>query len=300
MYDILIVGGGPAGLSAALYASRAGMKTLLFERMMTGGQLATIDRIENYPAAAPISGTELAGRFMEDATRFGTEFKFEDVLSIEIADAVKTVNTAFGQYEGKTLILATGSEPKHLSLPNEDMLHGRGVSYCATCDGAFFRGKNVCVVGQSAHAIEEAIFLTAHAAAVSMICPYAAPDVAAHGIKTYANTRVTELLETDGVLSAIQITGPAGAVETLPMDGLFVAMGYTPANRLLNAFTLTNTGHLHTDMDMLTEKPGVFAAGDIREKTLRQIVTAASDGAIAAVSAMRYMKKNKNNQENGE
>lgn len=292
MYDIIIIGAGPAGLSAALYASRSGRRVLVLERMMPGGQLPTIPTIENYPPIPSISGPELAMQFLNAASLHGAEIRYEDVLKVTLGET-KTVETSAGNaYEGKALILATGAEPKRLNLLDEEKLRGRGVSYCATCDGALFKGKEVAIVGSSSHTAEEAIFLSQHAKLVHMLCPLAVPE----GVKNVENIQIyekaspTALLSEEGRLTGIRYADKDGAENTLYISGLFVAVGMMPANRLCTEIPLTKGGYIPTDSEMLTAAEGVFAAGDIREKKLRQIVTAASDGATAAVSALRYIK----------
>ncbi len=292
MYDIIIIGAGPAGLSAALYAGRAGKKVLVLERMTPGGQLSTIETIENYPPMPSITGPELAMQFLEAASKFDTELVYEDAVKLTLGET-KEVETALGnRYVGKALILATGAEPKPLGLLGEDSLRGRGVSYCATCDGALFKGKEVAIVGSSAHAAEEALFLSQHASKVHMFCPHTVPKavLSAENIKTYEKATPTALLEENGLLSGVSYKDADGNEETISVRGLFIAVGMMPANRLCGEIPLTKGGYIPTDAEMLTEVPGVFAAGDIRDKKLRQIVTAASDGATAAVSALRYLK----------
>ncbi len=292
MHDIIIVGAGPAGLSAALYACRAGKKVLVLERMTPGGQLSTIDTIENYPPMSSVTGPALAMQFLETASSFGAELIYEDVVKLTLGE-IKTVETAGGsRYEARALILATGAEPRRLGFENEDRLRGRGVSYCATCDGALFKGSEVAIVGASAHAAEEALFLSQHASLVHMLCPKKAPKavLSAENIKVYENAAPTALLEENGILTGVQYKQENETEDTLFVRCVFIAIGNAPANRLCTEISLTEKGYIQTDEDMLTNAPGVFAAGDIREKKLRQIVTAASDGATAAVSALRYLK----------
>lgn len=292
MYDIIIIGGGPAGLSAGLYASRAGRSVLILERMAPGGQLSTIETIENYPPIPKITGPELAMQFLEAASAAGTELRYEDAVKIHL-DETKAVETNLGnRYEAKALILATGAEPKTLGLPGEDALKGRGVSYCATCDGALFRGKEVAIVGSSAHAVEEAMFLSRHASHVHFLSPFGKVRGVDNieNITVYESTSPVSLHEENGLLSAVTIKKGDGTEEMLSVRGLFVAIGNMPANRLCTEIPLSKGGYIPTDGEMLTSAEGVFAAGDIRDKKLRQIVTAASDGATAAVSALRYIK----------
>lgn len=292
MYDIIIIGGGPAGLSAGLYASRAGRSVLILERMAPGGQLSTIETIENYPPIPKITGPELAMQFLEAATRAGAELRYEDAVKIHYGE-VKAVETNLGnRYETKAIILATGAEPKTLGLPMEDTLKGRGVSYCATCDGALFRGKEVAIVGSSKHAIEEALFLSKHASRVHFFSPFGKVQGVEEieNITVYENATPVSLHEENGLLSAVTVKLLNGEEETISVRGLFVAIGNMPANRLFSEFPLSRGGYIPTDGEMLTSVEGIFAAGDIRDKKLRQIVTAASDGATAAVSALRFLK----------
>lgn len=291
MYDIIIIGAGPAGLSAAIYAARGGRSVLVLEKMAPGGQLSTIDNIENYPPIQKISGPELAMQFLEAAASQGVELKYEDAINIHVGSP-KWVETNLGnRYEAKALILATGAEPKTLGLPLEDKLKGKGVSYCATCDGALFREKEVALVGSSAHAAEEALFLAKHASHVHILSPFGKIKGIdeADNITIYENAVPIALEEDGGFLSAVKFTKDGGE-KKISVRGLFIAMGNMPANRLCKDIPLTKGGYIPTDGEMLTSAEGVFAAGDIRDKKLRQIVTAASDGATAAVSALRYIK----------
>lgn len=292
MYDILIIGAGPAGLSAALYASRAGKSVLILERMTPGGQLSTIGTIENYPPFSSVTGPELAMQFLEAGTKNGAELRYEDAVRLTLGD-IKKVETNMGNtYEARSVILATGAEPRTLGLEGEEALKGRGVSYCVTCDGALFRGKPVALAGGSAHAAEEAHFLSQHAEKVYVLCPGTVPKalIKTENMEILPFTVPVSLHAENGLLSAITVKDRDGKESTLSVRGLFVAMGYTPANRLCTEIPLSKGGYILTHKEMATEKDGVFAAGDIREKSLRQIVTAASDGATAAVSALRYLK----------
>lgn len=292
MYDIIIIGAGPAGLSAALYASRAGKSVLVLERMTPGGQLSTIETIENYPPFSSISGPALAMQFLEAGTRHGAALLYEDAVRLTLGET-KTVETSLGNvYTAKAIILATGAEPRPLGLPGEESLRGRGVSYCATCDGALYKEKPVALVGQSAHAVEEALFLSQHAEKVYFLCPALPPKTLpdAANIFVLPHTMPTALHEENGVLSGITIADEKGKSERISVRALFIAMGTMPANRLCTEIPLSPGGYILTHKEMATEADGVFAAGDIREKKLRQIVTAAADGATAAVSALRYLK----------
>ncbi len=292
MYDILIIGAGPAGLSAAIYAKRAGKTVLVLERKTPGGQLSTIDSIENYPPYPSVTGPALAMQFFECAVALGADIRFEDATEI-LYEPIKKVKTSNGNtYEGKAVILATGAEPKLLGLKDEGMLTGRGVSYCATCDGALYKGKPVAIIGKGAHVKEEAIFLSAHASRVYMLFEKSAPHLDIHedNIEILENVKPLEFITENGILSGVHLMDADGTTKTLSVNGFFIALGNTPANRLCTKIPLTEKGYIPTDAEMQTSIDGVFAAGDIRDKKLRQIITAASDGATAAVSALRFIK----------
>lgn len=292
MYDTILVGGGPAGLSAAIYALRAGLKVLLLEQVSVGGQAALASSIENYPGLAPTDGFTLSMQMYETAKSLGLETKLERVVAID--PARKWVTAASGEnYEGRTLILCMGARERELGLPNERALVGKGVSYCATCDGNFFRGRRVAVVGGGDTAIKDALYLQNICAEVSLIHrrdAFRAPDLEvrkldADKVRLYLRHRVTELLERDGRLSGVRLEDGS----EISADGLFVAVGRIPNTGMLPESMLDN-GYIVTDEEMKTSFPGVFAAGDIRKKSLRQVVTAAADGAVAANSAIEYLK----------
>ncbi len=292
MYDIIIIGAGPAGLSAALYASRAGKSVLILERMTPGGQLSTIETIENYPPFSSITGPALAMQFLEAGTRHGATLLYEDAIRLTLGE-IKSVETSLGNvYTAKAIILSTGAEPRPLGLPGEEALRGRGVSYCATCDGALYKGKPVALVGQGAHAAEEALFLSQYAEKVYFLCPGLPPKTLpdASNLLTLPYTMPSALHEEDGALSGIMVKDNTDKTDFIEVRALFIAMGTIPANRLCTEIPLSPGGYILTHKEMATEADGVFAAGDIREKKLRQIVTAAADGATAAVSALRYLK----------
>lgn len=291
-YDTIIVGGGPAGLTAAIYALRAGMKTLLLEQVSVGGQAALAASIENYPGLPPTDGFSLSMSMYETAKSLGLETKLERAVAIDPARKWVTV-TSGENYEGRTLILCMGARERELGLPNERALVGKGVSYCATCDGNFFRGKKVAVVGGGDTAVKDALYLQNICAEVALIHrrdSFRATDLEVgklnrEKIVFYLKHRVTELLEREGRLSGVRLEDGS----EVPADGLFVAVGRLPNTGMLPESMLEN-GYVLTDEDMKTSFPGVFAAGDIRKKSLRQVVTAAGDGAVAANSAIEYLK----------
>ncbi|MBM7583057.1 thioredoxin reductase (NADPH) [Caldicoprobacter guelmensis] len=298
--DIIIVGGGVAGLTAGLYAKRGGMDALLFEKMFAGGQMATTYLVENYPGFdEPISGPDLAMKMESHARKFGLEILYDEVIELELEGRIKKVRTDKGEYEAKALILCMGAQPKKLGLPKEDEFRGRGVSYCATCDGAFYRDKIVAVVGGGDTAVEDALFLAQHATKVYLI--HRRNALRASKIlqdRLFANPKVEmvwdsvvdEILGEKGVEGLLVRNVKDGSSKKLKVDGLFVAIGIQPNNALIQGkLNMNEAGFVITDETMATNIPGVFAAGDLRQKPLWQIITAAADGAIASVSAQRYI-----------
>lgn len=298
MYDIIIVGAGPAGLTAAIYARRAAKSVLVLEAASYGGQIINTPEIENYPAAAHISGFDFAQNIYNQAKELGAEFVFEKVTGIEANGAEKTVTTTKNTYTGKAVILATGSENRKLGVEDEERLTGRGVSYCATCDGAFFRKKTVAVVGGGNTALEDALYLADLAETVYLIHRRDAfrgeeANVAAlkarDNVRFILNSRVTRLIA-EKKLKAIEITGNDGNVSELEVSGLFVAVGRVPENE--NFRTVIDTdeaGYAVSDESCTTKTAGIFVAGDNRTKQVRQLVTAAADGAVAATAAIHYL-----------
>ena len=284
-YEVLIIGGGPAGLSAAVYAARSGASTCVIDAGV-GGAASNTPQIENYPGAGEISGYELVARFKEDATRAGATLLAGEVVKIE--DGGKKVVLKSGQeISCRALVLAFGSRPKPLGLPGEENYLGAGLSYCATCDGNFFKGKTVAVVGNNAHAKRDAAYLTGMAEKVFLIGAKATVE----GVETI-DGRVTALKSMP--LQSVTVRFDDGREETLPLDGLFVSMGYEPSGKALYApLVQTNAqGYIVCDAKMQTSVQGVFAAGDIVDKPLRQVVCAASDGAIAGQFAAVYARHN--------
>ena len=300
MYDILIVGAGPAGMTAAIYARRASRSVLVLEARTYGGQIVNTPDIENYPVEAHISGFDFATRVYEQAAALGAEFKFEKVTEIADHGDYKTVTTPRNTYEAKTIILATGSENRRLGLPDEEKLTGRGVSYCATCDGAFFRKKTVAVVGGGNTALEDALYLSGLAEKVYLIHrrdafrgeeATAARIAAQENIEILWNSRVTKLIA-EKKLQAIEVTRSDGNVQTLEVNGLFVAVGRIPENQnFAKLIELDDAGYIRSGENCLTNIPGIFAAGDNRVKEVRQLVTATGDGAVAATAAIRYLSE---------
>lgn len=306
LYDVIILGGGPAGLTAGLYAGRSRLKTLLIEKNQDGGQIALSADVENYPGQLleGETGVSLAARMAAQCERFGVERKRDDIQKAELSGEVKRLIGSGGTYEARTVILATGASPRPIGCENEKDLIGRGVSYCATCDGAFFRGLDVYVAGGGDSAVEEALFLTRFARKVTII--HRRDQLrAAKSIqeKAFANPKIGFLwdsvvvkAEGSDVLDALTVrnvkTGELTVIKAAPEDGmlgLFGFVGYLPNTGLFADQLPLENGYVSTDTDMRTALPGVFAAGDVRVKSLRQVVTAAADGAIAAVQAERYL-----------
>lgn len=295
MYDIIIIGAGPAGMTAAIYGRRASKSVLLLEAKSYGGQIINAHRIENYPVEPGISGFDFATKLYEQTAALGAEFKFERALSIKDGE-VKTVVTASGEYQAKTVIIATGSENGKLGLPNEAELVGRGVSYCATCDGAFFRGKTVAIAGGGDNAVKDAVYLSEMAETVWLISRQEISDEQLSGrdnIEVISGSRVTGLIA-DKRLTAVEITDNSGSTREISVDGLFVSVGRVPENQsFADVIGLDDKGYAAAGENCLTKTAGIFVAGDNRAKSLRQLVTAASDGAIAATEAVKYMAARK-------
>lgn len=300
--DIIIVGGGVAGLTAGLYAKRGGMDTLLFEKMFAGGQVSTTYMIENYPGfEEPISGPDFAMKVESHARRFGLEILYDEVLDLDMTGRNKKVITSKGTYEAKALILAMGAHPRTLGLPKEERFRGRGVSYCATCDGAFYGGKDVAVVGGGDTAVEDALFLSRHANCVYLI--HRRDELRASKIlqqRILGNPKiriiwdsiVTEILGEQEVKGLLVQNVKNSQVMELKADGVFVAIGIQPNNGLIkDELKASQAGFIITDENMCSSIPGVYVAGDLRQKPLWQIVTAAADGAVAAVAAQHYIMK---------
>ncbi|MCI5927119.1 MAG: thioredoxin-disulfide reductase [Pseudoflavonifractor capillosus] len=298
MYDIIIIGAGPAGLTAAIYAKRAGYSALLLEGGTPGGQAATTPDIENWPGSKQVSGPDFAMNLYEQAQALGTDIRFERVASLADNGTHKTVTTGGNTYEGRTVIIANGVRRRKLEVPGEERLAGRGVSYCATCDGNFFRGRDTAVVGGGNTALEDALFL-------ANICPnvylvhrrdtFKAERhlidalAAAPNIHVLLSHKVVEVQGEQAVTSLL-VEGPDGR-RSLPVAGVFAAVGLAPDNQVFSPpLELNEAGYIIAGEDTRTNVPGIFAAGDTRVKDLRQLVTAAADGASAASQAGRYLQ----------
>lgn len=300
LYDVIIAGAGPAGMSAAIYASRANLRTLLLERGIPGGQMMNTEEIENYPGYDHILGPDLSTKMFEHAQKFGAEYQYAEIIDVEDHGDYKIVKTSSGDFKGKALIIATGSSPRKLGVPGEDTFTGRGVSWCAVCDGAFFKGKKVVVVGGGDSAVEEANYLTRFADKVTVV--HRRDQFRATKIlqdRLFANPKVEVIWDSvvTEVLGETKVTGVTiENVKTkektqLEADGVFIYVGATPLSKPFEKLGITNeAGYIPTDEWMRTKVEGIFAAGDIREKTLRQVVTAANDGSLAAIAAQHYIE----------
>lgn len=304
MYDIIIIGGGPAGLTAGLYAGRSKLKTLIIEKAVAGGQISGTAFVENYPGSIPeATGMGLSERMLEQAEEF-CDIKYEDVKEVELEGKVKKVVTDGGEYEAKVIIISSGATHRKLEIPGEDEFANRGVSYCATCDGPFYTGLDIYVVGGGDSALEEASYLTRFGRSVTIIHrrdEFRASGVVVDNIKK--NDKIK--LELDSVVKEIKGNKESevlvvenvktGEIKELKSDdnspiGVFIFIGYIPQTEIFEGKIEMNHGYILTDEDMKTNVEGVFAIGDTREKKVRQMVTAAGDGCIAAVLANRYLE----------
>ena len=300
MYDVIIVGGGPGGLTAAIYAARGGLKTVVIESMMPGGQAALTESIENYPGFPDgISGFELSNNFYKQALNQGAEFIFENVIELNLKDKIKTVVTDKQKLEGRAVIIASGSKPRFLGVEGEQKFHGRGVSYCATCDGAFYKEKRVAVIGGGNAALEEGVYLTKFASEVTIIHRrqgFRASQVAIEHAQNnpkvifMLNYIVEEIAGDDKVEKIILKDKESGKIEELKVDGVFIYIGTEPNTKFTaDYFNTDEKGYIITDELLRTNIEGVYAVGDIRNTPLRQVATAVGDGALAAVQIEKYL-----------
>lgn len=300
IYDVIIVGGGPGGYTAALYATRAGLSTLVLEKLSSGGQMAQTTQIDNYPGFHQgIDGYELGERMQAGAERFGAQTVLAEVLSMELSRCPKQVQTSEGTFQGKTVILATGAGHRHLDVPGEERLTGRGVAYCAACDGMFYRGKTVAVVGGGNSAVADALVLSRIAQKVILIHrrdSLRATKIYHDQLKNTKNVTFRWNSTVEQVLGQDKVTGlelrdvQTGQLSQLEVDGVFISVGRNPVTELFRGqIDLDNSGYIVAGEDTKTSLPGVFAVGDVRTKALRQVITAASDGAVAAHFAEEYL-----------
>ena len=300
IYDTIIIGGGPAGYTAALYGARAGMDVLVLERLAAGGQMNLTHRIDNYPGFDQgIDGFELGQKMLAGAKRFGVNTRYAEVTGVELEKNPKVVHTVGGTLQARTVIVATGADPRKLGLPMEQELTGKGVSYCAFCDGMFYRGKTVVLVGGGNTAAAEALQLSRVAKEVILVHRrdslratkiYHEPLLKAENIRILWNSTVTQLHHGEK-LTGVTVTNRITEEETLvEAQGLFISIGRDPVTELFRGqLTLDESGYILADESTKTNIPGVFAAGDVRTKALRQVVTATADGAVAIAQAEEYL-----------
>lgn len=310
IYDVIIIGAGPGGLSAGIYAGRSALRTLIIEKGVDGGQISLTADLENYPGQLTDgeSGTDLAARMAKQCEKFGCERVLDTVTAVSLDGPIKKITCTRGEYEAKTVIIAAGASPRPIGCKGEKEFTGRGVSYCATCDANFFRGLEVFVVGGGDSAVEEAVYLTKFARKVTIIHRRdALRAVKSVQEKAFSNEKISFIWDSiveevagDGLLQKITVknvkTGELTTYEADEKDGLFGVFGFTgrvPSSEIFagTGLHIDEKGYIPTDEDMHTNIPGVFAAGDIRVKSLRQVITAAADGAIAAMQALRYIEE---------
>ena len=301
MTDLIIIGAGPAGITAAIYALRAGISVMVFDGNLYGGQAAITSQIENYPAIKSISGAVFAQKLYHQAIDLKANIIFEKVISVNFSDKIKTVTTSKNTYAAKTVIVATGVKRRVLNCEGEKEFTGRGVSYCATCDGAFFRNKKVIVVGGGNTALEDALFLSNQCQKVTLVhrrdnfrAEKALIDavLSRNNITILYNSTISKIKGEQAVTSVDIYNTIKGTTNTVETSGIFIAIGYEPDNALVSKFLQVNTeGYIIASEHCTTNIDGVFVAGDTRIKPLRQIVTACADGAVAGVSAVSYIAK---------
>lgn len=300
MYDLAIIGGGPAGLAAGLYGARANLKTIVIERGLYGGQMQNTLEIENYPGFGNIEGPELSEQMYQQALGAGVEWKMGEVSAVSLQGRSKLLTVGDQQIQARSVIVASGAQPRYLGVPGEKELAGRGVSYCATCDGAFFQDSRIVVVGGGDSAVEEGLFLTRYAQSVTVI--HRRDSLRAQAVlqkRAFANPKMkfiwdsaVEKIEGEQRVSGVLIRNLKDqSTQVIPCAGVFIYIGFYPNSEYLKDTPLLDqAGYVITALDLSTKLPGVFAAGDVRTTPLRQIVSAASDGAMAAMAAYHYLE----------
>ncbi|MDI6547455.1 thioredoxin-disulfide reductase [Bacillus subtilis] len=302
IYDVIIIGAGPAGMTAAVYTSRANLSTLMIERGIPGGQMANTEDVENYPGFESILGPELSNKMFEHAKKFGAEYAYGDIKEVVDGKEYKVVKAGSKEYKARAVIIAAGAEYKKIGVPGEKELGGRGVSYCAVCDGAFFKGKELVVVGGGDSAVEEGVYLTRFASKVTIV--HRRDKLRAQSIlqaRAFDNEKVDflwnktvkEIHEENGKVGNVTLVDTVTGEESeFKTDGVFIYIGMLPLSKPFENLGITNEeGYIETNDRMETKVEGIFAAGDIREKSLRQIVTATGDGSTAAQSVQHYVEE---------
>ena len=300
LYDVAIIGGGPGGYTAGLYCARSGFSVVVLEKLSPGGQMATTGQVDNYPGfEGGVDGFELGEKMQRGAERFGVETRFAEVTGVELAAVPKVIQTSEGEVRARAVVLATGASPREMGLPGEQELRGRGVAYCATCDGMLYRGKTVVVVGGGNSAAEDALFLSRVCKKVYLVHRGAVLTASksywtalqkAENVEFIWNSRVVELLYGSVVTGVVLEGVESGNRSELACDGVFIAVGRIPNTGLFHGvLEMDAAGYLIADETTRTALPGVFAVGDVRTKPLRQIITAAADGAVASKYAEAYL-----------
>ena len=299
IYDMIVIGGGPAGYAAALYASRAGLDTLVIEKMSVGGQMALTDIIDNYPGFHEgVDGFTLGMQMQTGAERFGAKTEYDEITSVELSLEIKKIVGMTREYFARTVVIATGANPRELGIAGEEKLIGRGLHYCAHCDGRFYKNKTVAVVGGGNSAVSDALYLSHLAKKVYIIHRrdslratkiYHEPLMKAENVEFVWDSAVSDYI-TDGRVIGVKLRNlKSGEESELRFDGLFVSIGRKPATELFGELALDGAGYIVADETTKTAIPGVFAVGDVRTKALRQVVTAVSDGAVAAHFAEEFL-----------
>lgn len=300
LYDVIIIGGGPAGYTAALYSARAGLDTLVLEKMAVGGQMALTGDIDNYPGFEEgIDGFTLGMKMQQSAERFGAKTEYDEVISVDFSEKIKKIKTNFNEFKAKTVIISTGANPKELGLKNEKELTGRGIHYCAHCDGRFYKDKTVAVIGGGNSAVSDALYLSNLAKKVYLIHRrdkltatnvYKAPLEKAENIEFLWDTVLSDVVFDQKVTDAEIKNLKTNEINRLPIDGVFISIGRKPASELFkNILALDDYGYIIANESTKTNLDGVYAVGDVRTKALRQIVTAVGDGATAVHFAEEYI-----------
>ncbi len=302
VYDVIIIGAGPAGMTAAVYTSRANLTTLMLERGIPGGQMANTEEIENYPGFDHILGPDLSTKMFEHAKKFGAEYAYGDVKEIIDGEEYKTIIAGSKEYKARAIIITTGAEYKKMGIPGENELGGRGVSYCAVCDGAFFKNKNLVVVGGGDSAVEEGVYLTRFANKVTIV--HRRDELRAQKIlqdRAFANEKidfiwshtVKEINDENGKVGSVTLVSTKDESEQeFDADGVFIYIGMLPLTKPFASLGILNElGYIETNDKMETRIPGIYAAGDVRDKMLRQVVTATGDGSIAAQASQHYIEE---------
>lgn len=298
IYDVMVIGGGPAGMSASLYALRDDKKVLLLEKESIGGQIATSPRVENFPTKETISGTELADEMFTQVMNLGVHFELDTITEVRKEDDLFALAGTYGTYYGKTVIIATGVKSLKLNVPGEEEFTGKGVSYCATCDGPFFKGQDTAVIGDANSALQYALLLSSYCPNVTLLTltdklfgerMLIEKVKATPNIKILSNVQTTAFIGNNDLEKIAYKDLKTGEIKELPVKGAFVAIGKKAQNEIFENFVNLEKGYILTDDNMQTKTPGMYAAGDCRLKAVKQAITACNDGAIAAINAIKYL-----------